>query len=89
MSAIHAHPEQTLEIHKAVKSKLSVGMHYGTVRGGLSGTFEPVTEPPRRWREAAEQEGMWAGGGIEGDGTAVDVSKGSCGLCHVGETVAV
>lgn len=88
-SAVHVHPEQTLEIHKAVRSKLSLGMHYGTVRGGLSAVFEPVTDPPRRWREAAEKEGIWCGGGVEGDGAAVDVGKGGAGLCHVGETVAV
>ncbi|EME43340.1 hypothetical protein DOTSEDRAFT_45311 [Dothistroma septosporum NZE10] len=89
MSAVHAHPEQTLEIHKAIKSKLSLGMHYGTVRGGLSGAFEPVTDPPRRWREAAQKEDMWAGGGVEGDGSDLDPEKGSCGLCHVGATIAV
>ncbi|KAK4501892.1 hypothetical protein PRZ48_007701 [Zasmidium cellare] len=88
-SAVHVHPEQALEIHKAVRSKLSLGMHYGTVRGGLSAVFEPVTDPPRRWREAAEKEGIWCGGGVEGDGTHVDFKKGGAGLCHVGETVAV
>ncbi|USW51014.1 Putative metallo-beta-lactamase, ribonuclease Z/Hydroxyacylglutathione hydrolase [Septoria linicola] len=89
-AAVHVHPEQSLEIHKAVRSNLSIGMHYGTVRGGLSAVYEPVTDPPRRWREAAEKEGMWRGGGVEGDGSAVDVKgAGGVGLCHVGETVAV
>ncbi|EME82064.1 uncharacterized protein MYCFIDRAFT_203906 [Pseudocercospora fijiensis CIRAD86] len=57
-ASVHVHPEQSLKIHKAIKSRLSVGMHYGTVRGGLSAAYEPVTDPPRRWREAAEKEGV-------------------------------
>ncbi|KAK3048699.1 hypothetical protein LTR09_010008 [Extremus antarcticus] len=89
MGGVHAAPEQSHLIHNEIKSKLSIGMHYGTVRGGISGQFEDVTEPPRRWREAAEKEGMWCGGGIEGGGKPVDVGKEGVGLCDVGETVAV
>lgn len=89
MGGVHAAPEQSLNIHKEVRSKLSVGMHYGTVRGGISAQFEDVTEPPRRWREAAENEGLWCGGGIEGNRAPVDVSKRGVGLCDIGETVAV
>lgn len=89
MGAVHCSPEQALQIHKDVRSRLSIGMHYGTVRGGVSGQYEPVTEPPRRWREAAEKEDLWRGGGIEGDGEAVDTSREGAGLCDIGETVAV
>lgn len=89
MGNVHATPEQSLCIHKDIKSKLSIGMHYGTVRGGLSGQYEDVRDPSRRWREAAEKEGLWCGGGIEGDGTPVDVTKEGVGICHIGETVAV
>ena len=89
-ASVHVHPEQSLEVHKAVSSKLSIGMHYGTVRGGLSAVYEPVTDPPRRWREAAEKEGLWRGGGVEGAGLSVDVTQsGGVGLCHVGETITV
>ncbi|PIA91709.1 N-acyl-phosphatidylethanolamine-hydrolyzing phospholipase D [Cercospora beticola] len=89
-ASVHVHPEQSFEIHKAVRSKLSIGMHYGTVRGGLSAVFEPVTDPPRRWREVAQKQDQWRGGGVEGDGSPVDVaSSDGVGLCHVGETVAV
>ncbi|EGP85430.1 uncharacterized protein MYCGRDRAFT_95030 [Zymoseptoria tritici IPO323] len=87
--AVHVTPEQSLEIHKEVKSKLTIGMHYGTVRGGLSMVFEDVRVPPRRWREAAEKEGIWCGGGVEGDGSKVNVGKEGVGLCHVGETVSI
>lgn len=89
MGGVHATPEQSLEIHKDVRSRLSIGMHYGTVRGGLSEQYEDVREPPRRWRECAEKEGAWRGGGIEGNRGMVDTSKEGVGICHVGETIAV
>lgn len=89
MGHVHATPEQSLEMHKELKSKLSIGMHYGTVRGGLSSQYEKVQDPPKRWREAAEKEGLWNGGGVEGNGEAVDTTRSGVGLCLVGETVAV
>ena len=82
-------PEQALKIHKDVRSTLSIGMHYGTVRGGVSAVYEDVREPPRRWREAAEQEGLWRGGGVEGKGSSVDVGMEGVGLMDIGETIAV
>lgn len=74
MSAVHVCPEDSFNIHKDVRSRMSIGMHYGTVRGGVSAQYEDVREPPKRWREAAEKEGKW---GRE------------CALCDVGETVMV
>ena len=50
-------------------------MHYGTFRGALSANYEPVTEPPERWKKAAEAEGLVWGEEI--------------GLCDIGETVIV
>ena len=88
MGGVHASPDQSLEIHREIKSKLSIGMHWGTVRGGVSGQYEDVREPPRRWREAAEKYGLWCGGGVEGNGSVVDTSKEGVGLCDIGETVA-
>lgn len=88
MGGVHASPEQSLQIHKDIKSKLSIGKHYGTVRGGVSGQYEDVRDPPRRWREAAEKENLWLGGGVEGKGM-VDTSREGVGLCDIGETVAI
>ncbi|KAH0035520.1 Metallo-hydrolase/oxidoreductase, partial [Aureobasidium melanogenum] len=51
MSNVHCCPEDSLEIHKDIRSKKTIGMHYGTVRGGLSAQYEDVREPPRRWQE--------------------------------------
>lgn len=89
MGGVHATPEQSMQIHKDIGSNFSIGMHYGTVRGGISGEYEDVREPPRRWREAAEKEGLWLGGGIEGHGSAVDISKRGVCLCDIGETVVI
>lgn len=50
-------------------------MHYGTFRGAFSANYEPVTEPPLRFKKAAEAEGLkW---------------DEEVGLCNIGETVIV
>lgn len=74
MGSVHTSPEQSVKIHEEIRSRKTIGMHWGTFRGGLSGQYEDVRDPPRRWREAAEKAGKW---GTE------------CGLCDVGETVIV
>ncbi|GAB1739107.1 hypothetical protein NU219Hw_g3863t1 [Hortaea werneckii] len=95
MGSVHATPEQSLQIHKDVQSKLSIGMHWGTVRGGISAHYEDVRDPPRRWQAAAEKEGLWRGGGPQGTPLQTEETgpgpseHGGVGLCEVGETVAV
>jgi N-acyl-phosphatidylethanolamine-hydrolysing phospholipase D len=37
MSTVHASPEDSIRIHKDVRSKRSIGMHYGTIQAGISG----------------------------------------------------
>lgn len=75
MSSVHCAPEDSVCVHKDIKSKKSIGMHWGTVRGGLSGQYEDVREPPQRWRESCEKAGL-----IWGD---------EAGLCDIGETVVI
>ncbi|KAF2806035.1 Metallo-hydrolase/oxidoreductase [Mytilinidion resinicola] len=75
MSSQHSSPDDSISIHKDVRSEKSIGMHYGTFRGNLSAHHEPVTEPPVRWRKACEEAGLEWGAEI--------------GLCDIGETVAV
>lgn len=75
MSNFHASPEDSMIIHELVKSRKSIGMHYGVIRGGLSAHYEDVREPPRLWREAAEKAGRW--------------HTGECALSEVGETICV
>jgi len=75
MSSVHCAPEDTVEVHKAVRSKKSIGMHYGVIRGGLSQYYEDVLEPPQRWKESCERAGLEWGQEV--------------GLCDLGETVVV
>ena len=74
-SSIHCSPEDSICVHKDIKSKRSIGMHWGTVRGGLSQYYEDVREPPRRWREAAEKSGLKWGEDV--------------GLLDIGETLVI
>jgi len=75
LSGQHSSPEDSLAIHRDVRSRKSIGMHFGTFRGAYSANYEPVTEPPERWRKGAEAEGLEWG---------VDVD-----LCDIGGTVVV
>lgn len=75
MSSVHCNPEDALCLHKDLKSRKSVGMHYGTVRGGISQYFEEVTEPPRRFKEACEKDGRVWGEEL--------------GLLDIGETIVI
>ncbi len=75
LSSVHCAPEDTVCLHRDIKSKRSIGMHYGTVRGGLSAQYEDVREPPRRFKEACEKAGLKWGEEV--------------GLCDIGETVVI
>jgi N-acyl-phosphatidylethanolamine-hydrolysing phospholipase D len=58
MSSVHCNPWDAVEVHKDIKSRKSVGMHYGTVRGGISQEYEDVRKPPEWWRQASEETGL-------------------------------
>lgn len=75
MSNVHCSPFDTVEVHKDIKSRKSVGMHYGTFRGGLSGDYEDVRDPPKWWKQASEAAGL-----IWGEETT---------LIDIGETIVV
>lgn len=75
LSSVHCNAEDSVNIHLDIKSKRSIGMHWGTVRMGISGQYEDVRDPPRKWKEAAEKKGLIWG---------VDA-----GLLEVGETLVV
>ncbi len=53
MKAHHTNPEEAVQIGLDVKSRVLVGMHWGTVRL----TDEPLFEPPGRFLQAAENAG--------------------------------
>lgn len=50
MEAMHVNPEEAVRVHKDVRSRFSVGMHWGT----FPLTDEPLDEPPRRLAAAAQ-----------------------------------
>ncbi|MCJ1421445.1 hypothetical protein MMC32_007809 [Xylographa parallela] len=75
LSSVHCAPEDSICVHVDIKSKMSIGMHWGTVRGGLSAQFEDVRDPPRRWQEAAKKKGLLWGRDV--------------GLLDIGETFVV
>ncbi|GAA5989432.1 hypothetical protein JCM11641_007902 [Rhodosporidiobolus odoratus] len=54
MSRIHCSPEDSVELHRHVKSKKSLGMHMGM----WVLTDEPMDEPPKRLRAACEKYGI-------------------------------
>jgi len=53
MRNYHINPEEALQIHLDVRSKKSVGIHWGT----FILTDEPLDEPPRRLEEARRENG--------------------------------
>jgi L-ascorbate metabolism protein UlaG (beta-lactamase superfamily) len=75
LSTVHCSPMDSIRIHKDIRSKKSVGMHYGTLRGGISGHYEDVRLPPKDWKAACEKVGLTWGSDIS--------------VCDIGETVVV
>ena len=51
MKDFHVNPEEAVLIHQDVRSKYSVGMHWGT----FPLTAEPVTQPPVNLRSALKK----------------------------------
>lgn len=51
MGAQHINPEEAVLMHQDVKSKLSIGMHWGTFQL----TAEPIMEPVERLQKALEE----------------------------------
>ncbi|RKP18626.1 hypothetical protein ROZALSC1DRAFT_29705 [Rozella allomycis CSF55] len=54
MSPVHCAPEDSVCLHQDIKSKKSIGMHYGT----FVLTDEPVEEPPVRLKSSMVEKGL-------------------------------
>jgi N-acyl-phosphatidylethanolamine-hydrolysing phospholipase D len=54
MRSMHVNPEEAVQIHRDVGSRLSLAMHWGTFRL----TLEPLDEPPQRLIAAREAAGL-------------------------------
>lgn len=55
MKDMHCNPEEAVKIHLDVKSKKSIGMHWGTF---LNLTDEPLVEPQKKLREAVKKANL-------------------------------
>lgn len=93
MAPVHCNPHDSICVHKDLKSRRSIGMHWGTVKGGLSGAYEDVRWPPREWERAAKKGGYkWRKSGT-GKPTRGEQSEEQeeenweVGLMDVGETI--
>ncbi|CAO3626018.1 unnamed protein product [Cunninghamella blakesleeana] len=53
MSPIHLSPEDAVRVHEDIKSKHSIGIHWGT----FALTDEPMEEPPQRLKKSLEKRG--------------------------------
>ena len=51
MKASHVNPEEAVLIHRDIRARYSVAIHWGT----FSLTDEPMEEPPNRLREALKK----------------------------------
>lgn len=56
MQSHHVNPEEAVLIHNDIRSRVSVGMHWGT----FTLTDEPIGEPSQRLMEAVESAGLEA-----------------------------
>ncbi|GJN91758.1 hypothetical protein Rhopal_004781-T1 [Rhodotorula paludigena] len=53
-SSVHCAPEDSVELHRSVRAKKSIGMHWATWQL----TPEEMTEPPKRLRAACDKYGI-------------------------------
>ena len=53
-SVYHTNPEEALQVAKDLYSKKVIGIHWGTVVLSL----EPIMDPPKRFKNGAEEFGF-------------------------------
>lgn len=87
----HASPDDAIRIHEDVKSRCSVGVHFGTFVGSENETMEAV----REFHVAREEAGVGGledlekAGDQEGKEDANGKVKGCAGLLDIGESLVV
>jgi len=57
MSPVHLNPSDAVRVHMLIKSKQSIGMHWGT----FILTDEPIWDPPKKLAEALKENNLSAG----------------------------
>ncbi|TID27026.1 N-acyl-phosphatidylethanolamine-hydrolyzing phospholipase D [Venturia nashicola] len=78
-SALHCSPTDALEIHRDVKSRNTIGVHFGTFIGSENESFDALIE----FCEASERVGI---GRLDGDGVG---ENGRAGTLDLGGSFAV
>jgi len=58
MKAQHINPYEAVSIHEDIKSKSSLGVHWGTYAMGVSFRYEAEDEPPQTLKKAAQEKGL-------------------------------
>lgn len=74
MSALHASPADAVQIHRDVRSKHTIAMHFATFAGSDTEAFEPVVELAQALKE--NNIGDWT-------------DDGGMGVVDVGRTVEI
>ncbi|CAL3973409.1 unnamed protein product [Diplocarpon coronariae] len=78
-STFHASPADAMDIHRAVKSRNTVGVHFGTFIGSENESLEATVE----FAEARERQG------IEALGASSRAENGSAGVLDIGGSIAI
>jgi N-acyl-phosphatidylethanolamine-hydrolysing phospholipase D len=54
MKYVHVNPEEAVQVHLDIKSKMSFGIHWGT----FSLVYTPYLEPRNRTKEAVKEKNI-------------------------------
>ncbi|SCV72141.1 BQ2448_4835 [Microbotryum intermedium] len=80
-AALHGSPTDAVAIHLDVRSRNSIGVHFGTFIGAEEESLEAIIE----LQDACEKEGV----DFDSEQGGVKHDKGKFGIVDIGETVAV
>jgi N-acyl-phosphatidylethanolamine-hydrolysing phospholipase D len=54
MKTMHLHPPEAVRVHRDLRTRVSIGMHWGTFKL----TDEPLGEPPGYLEQALQEAGL-------------------------------
>ncbi|SGY21131.1 BQ5605_C016g08200 [Microbotryum silenes-dioicae] len=80
-AALHGSPADAVAIHLDVRSRTSIGVHFGTFIGAEEESLEAIIE----LQDACDEEGV----AFESELGGVEHDKGKFGIVNLGETVVV
>lgn len=86
LSRVHAAPWDAVDMHKDLRARTSVAMHHGTLRGGISGAYEPIDWPVKELKAACTRESVTYNRIV--DDTPIKADNAFL-VCDVGRTLIV